>query len=343
MLYLRQGIKGKSIIHHADLRPYKVLFKRRKAKDAVFRKYFVPDIRGLLAGTYMKHLFKPFLIILSLILVATTVASCGLFADNSSKQSDDEILTSDAVTLTFSGTDYTISDAEACTVEDSKIVLNKARIYKISGELTDGCIVVRVDKTEKVTLALDGLTATCTTGPVIIVESADKVTISTVSGTTNTLSDGSNYLTDSTTESLPNACIYSKDDLAFNGNGTLIVNGNCKHGIKCNDDLEVKSGKIVISAASNGLRGNDSVTIEGGVIEITQCADGLKASNETKEGKGFILISGGSVTINSSDDALQAPISVTITGGLVSVSAQGDIVNCAGTVNIADGCLVQLD
>ena len=295
----------------------------------------------------MKRLLICLLALLTAFSTAFLFTACGIFAGNTSSESNagEEAVTSDAVTLTFTGTDYTISDADACTVEGGRIVLTKPRIYRISGELSDGTIVVRVAKTDKVTLALDGLKASCSSFSVIYVESADKVTITTMTGTENTLSDGSEYAYGSSEDTSQNACIFSKDDLIFNGNGTLTVTGNYNHAVKCNDDLEIKSGKLIISAVGNALRGNDSVTISGGVVDIQNCKDGIKVSTTeaTKEGKGFVTITGGSVTIVSSDDAIQSTIGVSITGGLVAVSAQGDVVNCEGTVSVADGCLIQLD
>ena len=286
--------------------------------------------------------FRIFLLIASFILVSSLLLASCMSSGTSTEtgntsQETSKPVTSDVIRVSFSGTGYTISDASACIEEGKSLVLTKAGTYSLSGELTDGQVVVRVSKDEEVTLELNNVSITCSTSSAISVESADKVTLFSVAGTTNTFTDGTAY--SSTTG--PNACIHSKDDLTFEGNGTIIIHGNYNHAVKSNNDIKIKSGTIQLDAVGNAIRGNDSVTITGGTVNVTSCKDGLKASTTDKEGKGFVLIEGGSVTLTCSDDAIQAILSVTISGGLVTVSAQGDVVNCAGTVDIAQGCLVQ--
>ena len=53
----------------------------------------------------------------------------------------------------------------------------------------------------------------------------------------------------------PKAAVYAKDDLTFNGNGSLTVNANYKNGIQCKDALKFVSGTYMITAVNNGLVG----------------------------------------------------------------------------------------
>jgi hypothetical protein len=62
--------------------------------------------------------------------------------------------------IVFDGASYTAPDAAAVTREGSITLLTKPGTYVLRGTLDDGQIRVRVAKTAKVTLVLDGLNAT---------------------------------------------------------------------------------------------------------------------------------------------------------------------------------------
>ncbi|MBO5898542.1 MAG: carbohydrate-binding domain-containing protein [Clostridia bacterium] len=241
--------------------------------------------------------------------------------------------------LVFDGASYTAPDAAGVTREGNITLLTKPGTYVLRGTLDDGQIRVRVAKTVKVTLILDGLTATSTTTAPIYIESADKVTVVLKDGTTNTLTDAKNYVFNGV-DTKPNACLYSSEDISFEGNGTLIVNANYNNGIGTKNDLKIKGGRFEITAVKNALKGNDSVTISGGDILITRCADGIK-TDATEVGRGVLTVSGGTIEIHAEDDALQASQAIEVSGGSITVEALGKTVNCDGTINIADGCLVE--
>ena len=239
-----------------------------------------------------------------------------------------------AKTVTMSGTTFECDGAKSEKIFN----ITSEGTYIFSGEMTNGQIIVEVDKAEKVRIVLNGASIHCTASAPIWVKSADKVSVTLASGTVNKLTDGGKYTYDNADEE-PNACLFSKDDLTINGSGTLTVTTKANNGICSKDDLKVVGATLVISAKNNGIKGNDSVTIRGGKITISQCDDGIKTTNEDDEGKGFVRIENGDVTIHSSDDAIQATQNVTIVSGLVNAYAKGDAVNCDGTVDIANGTL----
>lgn len=244
--------------------------------------------------------------------------------------------------LIFVDSNCKYSDASAQKIEGNTITLVKPGNYKLSGTLSDGTIVVDVQKTEKVTLMLDNFTASCSTSAVIYVKSADKVYLDLQKGTTNTLTDASTYKYASATETKPNACVYSSDDLTIKGGGTLVINANYNNGIGCKNDIEIKNGHVIVTAVKNAIKGNDSVTVKGDAeVIIKGCEDGIK-TDSLDEGKGFIVITEeAQVNITCNDDALQASQSITVTTGVtVLVSAGGDITNCDGQLNIDDGTIV---
>ena len=62
--------------------------------------------------------------------------------------------------------------------------------------------------------------------------------------------------------------VFSKQDLTFNGSGTLSVTSPADHGIVCKDDLVFTSGTYTVNSASHGLDANDSVRITNADISI---------------------------------------------------------------------------
>lgn len=241
--------------------------------------------------------------------------------------------------LSFQGDQYTADEAAAITQNGNVVLLTRAGTYRVSGTLNDGQLRVRVAKTEKVTLIFDNFTAACSTSAPVYIESADKITVELADGTTNTLSDTPNYVF-SGTDTKPNACLYSSEDITLKGNGTLIVNAAYNNGIGSKNDLKIKSGTYHINAVKNALKGNDSVTVEGGSILIHRCNDGIK-TDATEVGRGVLTISSGNIEIHAEDDALQASQSIDVTGGKITVEALGKVTNCDGTVNVADGIIIE--
>ena len=131
--------------------------------------------------------------------------------------------------------------------------------YHFTGSLTNGSIVVKAAESD-VRIILDNVTITNTSGPAIIAYAANDVVIELVGE--NTLEDASKYSTD-LDEDITGA-IYSKDDLTFQGDGTLNLVANYEDGIVAKDDLKFSSGTYNIVAVDDGIRGKDSVYIVDG-------------------------------------------------------------------------------
>ena len=195
---------------------------------------------------------------------------------------------------------------------------------EIAEKFEDGKIVVNADKTEKVKLVLDNVDVACSEGAPLVVESADKTVLTLAEGSVNTFTDA----TASAGDASVNACICSKDDLAINGTGTLIVNGNVNNGIGSKNDLEIISGTIQVQAVKNGLKGNDSVSVLTGTIGITCGKDGIKSDNDTETGKGFVYIENAAVTVNAGDDGIQAVNAIVYKSGSYEVTCTGKKTNC---------------
>ena len=114
------------------------------------------------------------------------------------------------------------------------VTITDGGTYLITGELSDGRILVNAPEKE-VTIVLENTGIRCTYGSPIYIYQSRLTTLCLTEGTTNTLTDGSEYtFSDSFSSSVdeePNACLYSKSDLVIAGSGRLIVNANYNNGI----------------------------------------------------------------------------------------------------------------
>ena len=239
---------------------------------------------------------------------------------------------SDGITrVTLSNSSITVS-GEGAVSSGGNLKITQAGDYLISGSLSDGQIIVNAPKTDLVRIAFNGVSVACSSSSPLYVMSADKVVLTLVDGTTSILND-----TAACSSSLPNACIYSQEDITVNGDGTLHVtaSGTGMNGISTKNDLKITGGTIQITAGNNALRGVDSVLINGGTVTVKAGNDGVKATNESEEGEGFINIESGTLTVSAGGDALSAVSSVQIKGGRMLLVAAKDGIktgNSAGTV-----------
>ncbi|UUV98743.1 carbohydrate-binding domain-containing protein [Vagococcus luciliae] len=203
-------------------------------------------------------------------------------------------------------------NGEGATAKEQVVTISKGGTYILSGSLSNGQVIINVDKTEKVQLVFNNVSIHNDSGPAILIEQADKAVITLAKDTKNTVSDGDNY-TLKTGETEPDATIFSKDDLTINGDGSLDVEAKYNNGIHSKDDLTLISGNYTINAKNNALKGKDSVSIKDGTYHLTtEEGDGIQANNSTEEDKGFIAIDGGDFVIDSGRDGIQAENSLSI-------------------------------
>lgn len=214
-------------------------------------------------------------------------------------------------------------DGNGAVVSDNKVTINAGGTYSISGDISDGQIVVEASKEEKVYIILNGVNITCSNSAPIYVKQCDKTIISLAEGTENIVTDGSEYVYDDEVNEEPNAAIFSKDDLVFIGEGSLTVNANFNNGITSKDDLKIEGGNITVNAKADGVRGKDSVIITDGNLTVTSGEDGIKSNNTTDTTKGYVLIEGGKININSQEDGIQAETNLYVRNGEVSIVTRG--------------------
>lgn len=235
--------------------------------------------------------------------------------------------------ITLSGNSAS-SDSDAVQISGSTVTIKEEGTYILSGTLNDGMIVVGAEDTDKTQLVLDNVEITNSTSAVIYVLEADKVFITTASGSENTLANGGEYV--AIDENNIDAVIFSKSDLTLNGAGTLTINAAAGHGVVSKDDLLLTSGTYEITAASQGLSGKDSVRIANGTYTISSGKDGIHAENTDDTSLGFLYISGGTFIITADGDGISASaylqiengsFTITTGEGSASVTMTTDIMN----------------
>ncbi len=294
-------------------------------------------------------------ILLCLVMTAFVFSSCGEtennFADTSGvadtsknsveTESNSVSAPEGEINITFESNSIAVDKAhEAVEINGSTVKIRAAGKYIFSGTLDDGAIIVDAPKTDIVDLVLAGVNITNSQSAPIYIMSCDKADIILADGSENFLTDAKNYKFENG-EDKPNACLYSSEDIDFEGNGSLTVVGNFNNGIGSKNDIDIESGIITVRAVNNGIKGNDSVSIFGGQITIEGADDGIKSDNETEAEKGFVRIQGGEIFITADDDAIQAFSAVEVNGGSLITNAGGKAINCDGSITLAEGVLTE--
>ena len=246
--------------------------------------------------------------------------------------SADKIEENSAVRITLTGEAAEISGGGA-VFSGKELRITDAGSYLLSGNLSDGSVVVDADKTDKIHLLLSGVTVSNSDGAALVVEQADKVTLFLCENTENTFSDGAAY-TGYEEGSKIDGCIYSRDDLTVEGTGTLNVTGNLKHGIVCNDDLVFSSGTVCVTAKQDAVHAHDSVTVKGASLTLSAGDDGITVSNDDQT--DYLLVESGNVTVSSCYEGLEAT-TVTVSGGNVSIYPTDDGINAQKLISVTGG------
>lgn len=214
--------------------------------------------------------------------------------------------------------DYSSCNSDAVEIDGNTVTIVDEGTYILSGVLKNGMVIVDAEDTDKVQIVLDGVDITSAESAAIYVRSADKVFLTTSSGSENVLTNGGTYT--AIDDNNIDAVIFSKDDLTLNGAGTLVINAVSGHGVVSKDDLVLTSGTYEITAESHGISGKDSVRISEGTYQITSGKDGIHASNTDDTSLGFIYIAGGNIEISAADDGMHADSSLVIEGGTINVA-----------------------
>lgn len=220
-------------------------------------------------------------------------------------------------------------DSESVVIDGSSITITDEGSYIITGELDDGMIIIDAESTDKPQLIFDNVNIASSKSAALYVKEADKVFVTLADDSQNFLENGGEF--DSIDDNNIDGTIFSKQDITFNGNGTLEVTSPSGHGITCKDDLVFTSGSYTIASSSHGLDVNDSVRIANAELEISAGKDGIHVENADNTEKGFIYFLSGTTNITAEGDGMSAGLYSEILGGEINITSGGGSVNASKT------------
>ena len=247
--------------------------------------------------------------------------------------------------------------------------ITQAGTYVFSGKMSDGQIQVNADKNDVVHIVLGGLTASSGSSSVIYGIQSKKIVITLAKGQENVLNDASSYVYKSVSENEPNACIFSKDDVSINGEGSLDIYGNYGDGVCSKGDLKIINGTYRITAAQNGLQAETVLQINGGSGSITSGGGSSNASYDENgqiqekwgqwggqmgeqepadsevpgAGRTSVEESGISTEDSGSSDSakgLKGGVGIYLNGGDFTIDSSDDSIHCNGSVTVNDGTYI---
>lgn len=261
--------------------------------------------------------------------VDTAVTNAEMFTDRDSRTEYDP---DKAVKIELNGASAKASGG-GVRISGSTVTVMEEGVYLISGTLADGMLTVDAPDTAKLQLVFDGADITSAASAPLYIKGADKVFVTLVGE--NSLSNGGEFI--AVDENNIDGAIFSKQDLTFNGSGSLTVTSPAGHGIVCKDDLVFTGGSYDIAAAAHAIDANDSVRIKDAAITAQAGKDGIHAENSEDSEKGFIYIASGSLRIESEGDGISAGAYLYAADGVVEILAGGGYENGAKQASEAWG------
>lgn len=229
-----------------------------------------------------------------------------------------------AVRITLAGTTASAS-SDAVTYQDGRVLLTEAGTYYVTGTLNDGQIVVNAPETAKLHIVFDGATVRSATSAALYVLECDKTVVTLAENSVNVLSNGGAFAQIDGNE--VDAAVFSKQDLTFNGTGSLTVMSHAGHGIVSKDDLVVTGGTYTVTAASHGVDANDSVRIADGFFTVTAGKDAIRAENNDDTALGFVYIRNGTFDLSAEGDGISAGAYLQIENGVFRILTGGGSAN----------------
>jgi len=284
--------------------------------------------------------------------VYTAASKSEMFTDRDLSGDYDE---SSAVKVTLNGNSASVSGSEdGVSIDGSTITITKEGTYILTGSLTDGMVVVEAGDSDKVQIVLDNASVTSSSSAALYVKQADKVFVTTADGTQNTLANGGTFT--AIDDNNIDGAVFAKDDVTFNGKGSLTVTSPAGHGAVGKDDVKFAGGTVTIEAAKHGVDANDSARFAEATVNITAGTDGVHVSDDSDAENGeasdsYFYIADGTLKISAGDDGIHADaeaiteggaiditesyesieaLSIKISGGDINVKAKDDGLNAAG-------------
>ncbi len=229
--------------------------------------------------------------------------------------------------------DYVTIDMQTNSVKGVEIV--------VLGTSSDGQLKIYGDKKFKLTLS--GLDLTCKSGPAINDQCHKRAFVHLTEGTSNYLTDASSYSDDpyylsssSSSDEDRKGCLFSEGNLIFSGTGSLIVNGNYRHGIATDGYFYMRPGVTVVvqSAAKNAIqvKGDEDdgygVYVAGGLIYANVSGTAGKCVKTDYNA----VIAGGKLDLNTSGGS-EYDSDEQDTSSPSCIKTDGDLLISGGTIS----------
>ncbi len=238
--------------------------------------------------------------------------------------------TSEATRISLDGESASFEGGGAY-MYDGDVVIGQAGDYVVSGQLSDGSIIVAADSSAKIWILLDGADVYASDDAALRVDSADKVFLTLAEGKENRLASGEEY-SDEALDGGSDGSIFTHDDLTINGTGSLSVEAAYKHGIAANDDLVLAGGKIDISAPQDAIHANDSIRVREAKLSLSAEDDGMTVAKD----EGYFYMESGAVNISKCYEGIEAQ-TIEIAGGDIEIHSTDDGLNANGGSNQKGG------
>lgn len=245
--------------------------------------------------------------------------SSDAFTDRDGKSEYDK---NNSIMIELNGNSATASD-ESVKISGRTVTISADKTHVISGQLDDGMIIVDAPETAKLQLVFDTVTITSKTSAALYIKEADKVFVTLVGE--STLENSGSF--DPIDENNIDGAIFSKQDLTFNGTGTLNVNSPSGHGIVGKDDVVFTEGVYNISASSHAIDVNDSMRSKNAVFTMISGKDGIHVENTEDATKGFVYIESGVFNIDCQGDGISSSSYMQIENGSIDILSGGGYQN----------------
>ena len=128
-----------------------------------------------------------------------------MFSDRDNEVGYDE---SESVTISLADNSSSC-ESDAVSITENTITIKDEGTYILSGSLSDGMVIVEAEDTDKVQIVLNGVSISNDQSAAFYVRSADKVFVTTASGTENTIDHNGRYKTSIKKNNIK-ATIFSK-------------------------------------------------------------------------------------------------------------------------------------
>ena len=227
---------------------------------------------------------------------------------------------SEAVTISLNDNSVAAS-SDSVKILDSTVTITEEGVYVISGNMSDGMLVVDTNAAAKLQLIFNGVNITNKTSAALYILEADKVFVTLAEGTENSLTNGGSFV--SKDNNNIDGALFSKQDLTLNGYGKLTVTSPAGHGIVCKDDLVITGGNYVVNSAFHSLDANDSVRIAEATLSLDAGEDAIHAENADDAKLGLIYILGGNIKAEAEGDCISAGAYMQIEDGTIELLVGG--------------------